>query len=110
VDSVVVRRRLVCKVDDGRRLCQCCQDVESGKDSGVGPHKTCWDAKDRKGGGEEGGKRGGNWIGGEVECGGVIGGKGAEKSGGGELRKADGKCLAVLRDGVFDGWDGKHVM
>ena len=40
------------------------------------PSKTCWDAEDRKGGGEEGGKRGGNWGRGEVEGGGIVGGEG----------------------------------
>ena len=110
MDGVVVCGRQVCKVNDGRGSRWCCRDIESGEDSGVGPRKTHWDAKGRKGGGEEGGKRGRDWNGGEVECGGVIVRKGAEKSSGRELQKADGKCLTVLHDGVFDGWDGKHVM
>jgi len=77
MDSVVVRGRMVCKINDSRGMSWCGRDVESVEYSGVGPHETGWDAEDRKGGGEEGSKWGGNGIGREVEGGGVIGGEGA---------------------------------
>jgi len=77
VDGVMIRGRMVCEVDDGRRACRHCCNVESVEDTGVGPHKTRWNAEDREGGGEERGERGGDWNGREVEGGGVNGGESA---------------------------------
>jgi len=110
MDRVVIVRGLVGKVNNGVGPRRRSRDVEGGENSGVRPCETCRDAKDGEGGREEGRERGGDGAGRDVEGGGVVGGEGAQKSSGREFREADGKCFAILGNGVFYGRDGKHVM
>ena len=103
VDRVVVLRGSVGKVNDGSRTCRRGRGVEGGEDPGVRPSETCGDAEDGEGSRQEGGERGGDGSGRDIEGGGIVGGEGTKESSGGELREADSKCLSVLGDGVFNG-------
>jgi len=110
VDRVVIRGGMVGKVGDGLGTRRRGWGIEGGEDLRVGPCETCGNTEDGEGGGEEGGKRGGDGVGRNVEGGGIIGGEGAKESGRRELREADSECLAVFGNGEFYGGDGKHVV